>query len=293
MRLPILLLAAFLAGCTTVRDAPQPSADLLVSAAWLADHLDDPDLVVLHVGRERAGYDAGHVPSARFLPLSAVAVHRDGQLNVLPQADELEEAFEAAGVSDDSHVVLYGDMGGLAATRAFFALDVHGHERVSVLDGGLDAWRSAGGAVSTEAQSAARGSFTPRFRPELVVDAAWVEARREDPQVVLVDARPAAEHTGEVPGEGIERPGHIPGSVNRFWKDDTREDGTLRPAEELRARYAAALAPGREVVTYCRTGVQGSHAYFVARYLGLAPRLYDGSFYDWSNNTDYPVTQGD
>lgn len=285
-----LLLAALLAGCATVREAPEPRtrADLLVSAEWLADHLGEPDLAVLHVGPDSSAYLAGHVPGARFLPLSAVAEDRDDQLNLLPSEAALKEAFEMAGVSDGDHVVLYGDMNGLAAARAFFALDVHGHGRVSVLDGGLGAWRAAGGAVSAEAPTARRGSFSPRLRADRVVDAAWVEARRGDPEVVLVDARPAAEHTGEMPGEGIQRPGHIPGSVGLFWREDVREDGTLR------ARYAAAgVLPGREVVTYCRTGVQASYAYFVARLLGLSPRLYDGSFHDWSNNTDYPVARGD
>ena len=296
MRRPPLLLALFVllaTGCAAPRDAaaPEPRPDLLVSADWLTDRLDE--VVVLHVGPDRTAYDRGHVPGARFLPLAAVAADRGDQVNVLPPVRDAEAAVRAAGVSDGDHVVLYGDMNGLAATRAFFALDVLGHPRVAVLDGGLAAWRAAGGTVATDAGAVEPGTFTARLRSDLVVDAAEVEALRERGDAVLVDARPPDQHAGTEPGEGIERPGHIPGSVSLFWEGDTREDGTLRPLDELRARYAGAgVVPGREVVAYCRTGVQASHAYFVTRLLGFAPRLYDGSFHDWSNNTDYPVATG-
>lgn len=291
----LVLLSLFtLTGCRTSSEpvAAETSTGILVDAEWLAEAIDAAeDVVVLHVARDSTSYRQGHIPGARFLPLSAVAVDRDDQVNVLPDASAYETQLEAAGVSNGSRVVLYGDLDGLAATRAFAAMEAFGHDQVSVLNGGQAAWQSTGRALSTEAPDAVRGSVTPEVRQEIIVTAEQVNELRQDEGTVLVDARPEAQHAGAEPGENITRPGHIPGSVNLFWEDDLNDDGTLLPLDSLRARYdAAGVTDAAEVVTYCRTGMQASHAYFVARYLGLQPRLYDGSFHDWSNNTDFPVT---
>jgi thiosulfate/3-mercaptopyruvate sulfurtransferase len=277
--------------------APPPpgvNSSLLVSAKWLAENLAAPDVVVLQVGRSEEEFSNGHVPGAVFLPLSSIVVEADGIPNELPPAVSLQEAFEAAGVSDDSHVILYGDLGGLAAARAFFTLEYLGHTRVSLLDGGLEAWRAQRRPVSTRAVSPQRGTLHPRLRPEIVVDAAWVRQRLEHPGTALIDARPSAEYSGEVPGGGIERPGHIPGARNMFWRDALRSEADPRLLDVGRLQTAfsrAGAAPGRTVVTYCRTGVQASHAYFVARYLGFDARMYDGSFIDWSRRTELPVSR--
>jgi thiosulfate/3-mercaptopyruvate sulfurtransferase len=336
-QLAAFCLTATLAGCLvyvprTVEPA-RGNAEMLVSAEQLSRRLDDGRTVVLHVGRDRASYDAGHVPGARFLALSDIVTERAGVPIELPSVDALDRAFEAAGVSDDSRVVLYGDLGGLAAARAFFTLDYLGHTP-ALLDGGLEAWRAANRPVSTEASSGGRGTFTPAVRPELLVDADWVRAHLNDSTVALVDARPPAEFTGETPGEGVTRPGHITGARNVFWRNTviSEADPRLRSAQVNRALFsvAGAVHPqeaafyGREaerrakrdrallsdsarkaqsrqprntaaprgstVVTYCRTGVQASYLYFVARYLGYDAKMYDGSFVDWSRRgADYPV----
>lgn len=298
---PLFLLSFFLLGCAaadrTTDAEPAPVADreaaLLVSADRLAAQHELPNVVVLHVARQREHYGEGHIPGAHFLPLSTFAVNRDDQVNLLPEPDALREALEGVGASDGDRIVVYGDFDGLSAARAFFALDVHGMN-VAVLDGGLEAWQAAGHPVTTyPTPPPGRGSLTLDFDASRVLVAEEVAARKEREGTVLVDARPPEQHTGEEPGENIPRAGHIPGSVNLFWEDDRREDGTMRPLEELRARYAeAGVTADREVITYCRTGVQASHAYFVARLLRLEPLIYDGSFHDWSNNTDYPVVTG-
>jgi len=320
-----------------LREVPPPpvNADLLVSVAQLQRRLNDPATVVLHVGRDRTSYDAGHIPGARFLPLSAIVIERDGVPNELPPVDALDQAFEAVGVSDDSRVVVYGDLGGLAAARAFFTLDFLGRPP-AVLNGGLGAWRAAGRPVETAAPAARRGSFTPRPRPEMVVDAEWVRSHLRDTTVAFIDARPPEQYSGVEPGEGVQRPGHIPGARNLFWQNTivSPANPVLRSPDVLRALYrlagarfasdipviperpryepadtsAAARRARRQaqqrrpqntprqqprpntVVVYCRTGVQASWDYFVARYLGYQVKMYDGSFVDWSRRgADYPV----
>jgi thiosulfate/3-mercaptopyruvate sulfurtransferase len=289
--------AACLVQVPRANPLPQWDESLLVTAEQLRRRLDDSRTVVVHVGRDRASFEAAHVPGARFLPLSSIVVTRDGLPNELPPVEQLREAFEAIGVSDGSRVVLYGDLDGLLAARAFFTLEYMGKTQVALLDGGLTEWRRLGFPLSAEPREPRRGRLTVRERPELVVDAEWVRARLADTTVVLVDARPAAEFTGEVPGEGVPRPGHIPGAHNLFWRTALISDADprMRSPEALHAPFTLrGVPPSRTHVVYCRTGVQASHAYFVARYLRRPVVMYDGSFVDWSRRgAEYPVETGE
>jgi thiosulfate/3-mercaptopyruvate sulfurtransferase len=279
-----------------VAPAPAPPANhqLLVSTEWLGQRLGEDRVVVLHVGGDEEAYRAGHVPGARFLALDAIVEERHGLPNELPAVPELRRAFEAVGVSDEAHVVLYGERDGLAAARAFFTLDYLGHRNVSLLDGGLEAWRAEQRPLATGAGSISPAEFTPRPRPDRLVTADWVHQRLRDPEVVLIDARPPPEYAGERPGAAIERPGHIPGAHNLFWRDALVSDDDLRLREEaeLRTMFArAGAAPSRTVVAYCRTGVQSSLTYFIARYLGYDVVMYDGSYLDWNRRTELPVAR--
>ena len=306
MRKPLSLLFSAVilsatAGCLVSMPESNPlpewNDNLLVTTRELARRLNDPRTVIVHVGRDRASYDAGHIPGARFLPLSSLVTEANGLPNELPPAPQLEAAFEGVGVSDNSRVVLYGDLAGLAAARAFFSLDYLGKIDGALLDGGLEQWRAENRPVETAAPEARQGSLTVRLRPDVLADADFIRANLgNDSTMVFVDARPRAEFTGETPGEGITRPGHIPGAHSMFWRDAlvSQTDMRLRSPQVLAAAYTLADAAQRDtVVVYCRTGVQASHAYFVARYLKRPVKLYDGSFIDWSRRgEEYPVETG-
>ena len=286
--------AACLVRMPATNELPEWNESLLVSTETLARRLNDPRTVIVHVGRDRASYDAGHIPGAQFLPLSSIVAERGGVPNELPPPEQLDAAFEGVGVSDASRVVLYGDLAGLAAARAFFTLDYLGKRDAALLDGGLEQWRAENRPLETQARAARRGSLTATPRPEIVVDADWVRARLgNDSTVVLVDARPPAEFRGDTPGEGVTRPGHIPGAHSMFWRNAlvSETDVRLRSPEVLAAAFTLADAAQNDtVVVYCRTGVQASHAYFVARFLERPVRMYDASFIDWSRRgDDYPV----
>lgn len=276
--------------------APQKLEDveLLVSSAWLSTHLNDPAVVVLHVGTD-AVYRAGHIPGARFIPFTTIAIDKGGTPFELPDTPVLESAFEEAGVSDNTHVVIYTDAGVLQAARAFFTLDYLGHKRVSLLDGGLDIWKIEGRALSTDVPAVTRGALSPQPDPQRFVTADWLRQRLQDPAVVLMDARPANEYSGQVPGSfAPPRPGHIPGAYNLFWRDLllSTSDPRFKDRETLRATYAAIGATaGKRVVASCITGVLSSVAYFVARYLDLDVGLYDGSFLEWSRRPELPVAK--
>lgn len=268
---------------------PAAPDSLLVSPAWLSARLGEQDLVVIHVDRDRAGFAAGHIAGSRFLPLSAIVVERDGLPNELPAVQVLDSVLESVGIGDASLVIITGEP--LAAGRLFFTLDYLGHP-AALLDGGTDAWVAAGFPVGTLAEPNVRGVLTPRPRPDIVVDAPWVRAHLGDSSVALLDARPPADYAGTA---GSSPPtGHIPGARNIFWRA-TRggEPPALLPRDSLEAMFAKANAPpGKLVVTYCRTGVQASWLYFVARYLGREVRMYDGSMAEWNRLIGFPIMQG-
>jgi thiosulfate/3-mercaptopyruvate sulfurtransferase len=260
---------------------------MLTQTDWLAAHLNDPDLVILHVGASKASYNAGHIPGARFMPLSDVAVTRNGIPNQLPAIEALKTSFEQAGVSSKSRVILYGDMSGLFAARAYFALDYLGNaSRATLLDGGLEKWKAEHLNLTTALPAATVGRLNVKARPELLVGLAAMKQIVADKKTTLIDARPPDEYSGAKPGDGVPRAGHIPGAKNVFWMDNlvSKDNPILKPASEMQAKYSAAgVKRGAKLVVYCRTGVQASHDYFTLKLLGFSPVLYEGSFIEWSN----------
>ena len=265
---------------------PRVRSEMLVTTEWLAEHLHDGDLVVLSVGSSPDFYSKGHIPGARQIRLGDIAVTRDGIPNEMPSEDKLREVFAAAGVSNNSRVVLYGERSNLMAARAYFTLDylgVAGH--AALLDGGIEKWKAESRPLSTEAVTAKPARLTIAPRPAILVDTPTMKTLAAKKDVALIDARPAKEFTGEQLSEDVQKAGHIPGATSLYWMDMlvSKENPVLRPEAELRKMYAQAHAsPGRQVVTYCRTGMQSSFDYFVAKYLGYEPSMYDASFYEWS-----------
>jgi thiosulfate/3-mercaptopyruvate sulfurtransferase len=264
---------------------------LLVSAAWVAAHLKDPDIVVLHVAHDSSAYASGHIPGARWLSYMAFIENRDNRGTELPSADSLRRVFEALGVSTNSRVILYGDV--REAARAFFTLDYLGHDRVSIMDGGVAAWRSAGNSISTDAPSARRGSFAPRVRTAVVADAAWIQPRLGRAGLFLLDTRTPEEYAGTGERGGIPSKGHLQGAQLVQWQeyvsggDDQRLKSREALQELLRAR---GVVKTDTLVAYCYIGYRASVSYFVSRLLGYPAKLYDGSYDDWSKR-DLPLVK--
>jgi thiosulfate/3-mercaptopyruvate sulfurtransferase len=287
------LLGLMAGGWLAANAAAGGRPEMLVSTEWLAGHANDRSLVLLHVARERADYDAGHIPGACFVPWGELVVTREGIANELPPVADLQRLFARCGVSDDSRIVLYGDRLVLSATRAWFTLDYLGlGGKAALLDGGLEKWRAEQRPVSKEEPAARTGHFTPHIRPDALVmieqmrDLAWVAANVPSPEPLILDVRPPAEF----------RAGHIPGAVNVYWPQTltSKEMPTLRPLAEIQQMYQAiGVAPGRTLVTYCNSGVQATQTYFVLKLLGYEVRLYDGSFSEWSQAKDAPVAKSE
>lgn len=289
------LLLAALVGTLAAAPAATPKAPPVVTTAWLAEHLNDKGLILFHVGDQatRGVYDSSHIPGAQFLaPLSEFSSPRvEGALILeLPSVAVLDSVLEAKGISNDSRIVLYSARRYFSPTsRAFFTLEYIGlGDNVSILDGGLEAWQAEGRPLSTEVPAVAPGKLTPHPRLEVLADAAFVNAHREDAGVRIVDARDSSFYNGRETRQG--RNGHIPGAANLPFTTMVDSSGKFLSPTLLKARFAAAgVKEGQTVVTYCHIGQQASLVWFAARYAGFTARLYDGSFQDWARRTELPV----
>jgi thiosulfate/3-mercaptopyruvate sulfurtransferase len=288
-----------------------PSAlrgEMLVTTDWLACEMDDPDVAIVHVGfpadapdaAGRAEYMGGHIPGARLLNWSDIAVTRNGLPNEFPPLREIAATVRRLGIDGRHRIVLYDTGSGIEAARAWVALEKVGlGGNAALLDGQWRQWTGEGKAVSVLPAEGEPSEFTPWRYPEVVIgleemkDMVW-SVQQAGSTVAIVDARPWDEYAGFVAGKGVKRPGHIPGSVHVdcLWNLVASGAPFLRPEEELRALYEeAGVRPGMLVVAYCRTGRQAALTYFTAKLLGYEARLYDGSFVEWSAIPDLRVEQ--
>jgi thiosulfate/3-mercaptopyruvate sulfurtransferase len=273
------------------------SKPVLVSTDWVAEHLDDPRVVVAEVDENTDLYEEGHIRGA-------VKLHWRDDLQDPVERDLIEkEAFEALmsrlGISNDTTIVLYGDKNNWFAAYAYWYLKIYGHEDVRIVDGGRQKWLDEGRELTTEAPSPARSSYTARDRDESIrVRRDDVLAGLDEGGIALVDVRSPQEFSGELmapPGyeqEGASRTGHIPGAESIPWAQAVKDDGTFKAAEDLRALYGGKGVTGeKEVRAYCRIGERSAHTWFVLReLLGYENvKNYDGSWTEWGNLVDVPI----
>jgi thiosulfate/3-mercaptopyruvate sulfurtransferase len=287
-----LTLALWFAPAAPPLVEPVAAESILVTTVWLSERMKQPGLVIFEIG-DKADYDAGHIPGAQFITMRDIAAPRvEGALSLeLPETARLDSVLEARGISDDSYVVLYFGKDWVSpTTRVFLTLEYAGlRGRVSILDGGMPAWRAENRPVTTEITVIAKGTFTPRPRNDVIVDAAWLSQHLTDPSIAVIDARDGGFYLDTL-DNNMPRGGHIPGAKSLPFGTVVLDDNHLKSPTELETLFAAAGAtPGDTVVSYCHIGQQGTLVYFAARLLGYNVRLYDGSFQDWSARTELPV----
>lgn len=276
----------------------------LIDTAALAANLDDPRWVVLDCRHDlarpdwgRAEYAASHIPGARFLhldaDLSAPLTGRNGR-HPLPDPQVLAKKLGAAGIGPASQVVAYDAQGSAYAARAWWTLRWLGHDAVAVLDGGYGKWLRESRPTTDAPSRVTPAQFTATPRPH-AVDVAFIAAHLRDPALCLFDARSPDRYRGE--NETLDPvAGHVPGAVNRFFRNNLAPDGVFKPAETLAAEWQAMLggAASAQAVHMCGSGVTACHNLLAMEIAGLSgSRLYAGSWSEWCADPSRPVASGD
>ncbi|MFZ0217589.1 MAG: sulfurtransferase [Candidatus Dormiibacterota bacterium] len=269
----------------------------LCSAEWLREHLDDPDLRVIDLRwylDGRSGLDAyqrGHIPGAVFVALEGeITGTLEGRgRHPLPERDAFQGAMRAAGVRTASRVVVYDDLSGMVAGRLWWLLHYFGHERVAVLDGGLDAWL---GELEQTPATPPSGDF--EAAPPAIERKLDYEGVGSLPAgSVLLDARAGDRFRGE--HEPVDpRAGHVPGAKSAPFAGNLDAEGRFLPASSLRRRFEVlGVRSGDDAVVYCGSGVSACHDLIALELAGFpGARLYPGSWSDWSRRPDAAVETG-
>ncbi len=273
---------------------------VLVSTGWLAEHLNDPGVVVAEVDENPDLYDEGHIPGA-------VKLHWKEDLQDPVERDLVEkEAFEqllgSRGIGNETTLVLYGDKNNWFAAYAYWYVKTYGHADVRILNGGRQKWIDEGRQLTGQVPAPAAVSYRAAERDEEIRAyrdqvRGWLGAQGR----ALVDVRSPGEYAGDLiapPGyeqEGAQRAGHIPTAASIPWASAVQDDGTFKTVDQLRDLYTSkGITPDKEIVAYCRIGERSAHTWFVLReLLGYQNvRNYDGSWTEWGNLVDVPIEKG-
>jgi thiosulfate/3-mercaptopyruvate sulfurtransferase len=285
---------------------PHTHYTTLISAANLAERLAAAPGSVLvfdcrfDLADTTAGESAwaeGHIPGAQYLhldrDLSGTKTGTNGR-HPLPDRVKLVETLATHGLTNGKQVVAYDAQGGMYAARLWWLLRWVGHDSIAVLDGGLDAWLAAGQPLSKDVPATTKGNFTAGAPLSVTTDALAIQRNLTARELTVVDARAPDRYRGE--NETIDPVGgHIPGALNRFFKDNLTADGRFKPAHSLREEFGALLpatAPDR-VVLQCGSGVTACHNLLAMEIAGLhGASLYGGSWSEWVADPARPVAMG-
>ena len=296
-----LVLSFGLLGSSTVSartvPASTPSTPTIVETSWLEQNLKNPKVRIIEVSTEPGLYEKGHIPGAYKFSWHTDFVdpiNRD-----IAQKEQFQKTARAAGVNNDSIVVLYGDKNNWFSAWGVWVFKTYGAKDVRILNGGRDKWIKEGRAFTPIPANPAKGNFTAtpanRALRAFLPDAVRI-AKKQDKTTKLVDIRSADEFSGKIfaPAGFQElaiRAGHIPGAVNVPWSTAVGADGTFKSPAELKKIYADAGIDGKKkVIVYCRIGERAAHTWFVlSQILGYDVRLYDGSWTEYGNSVGVPI----
>ena len=278
----------------------------LVSASWLAEHLDDPDIQVLdaswylpdHNRDQQAEYLAAHIPGAQRFDIDAIATTDAPYPHTFPSAELFAEAVTNLGIGNDHFVVAYDGLGFFSSARVWWMFRAFGHERVAVLDGGFPKWQADALPVESgwTAPQPADPPFCANFRPDMVRSIDDIRANLDSGKALVLDARSPGRFAGTDPEPRPgSRAGHIPGSRSLHYARLSHEqDGTFHGPDTLADIYkSAGVTPERPVVCSCGSGVTACIVAMGLYILGHEDvAIYDGSWSEWGMRTDTPIDTG-
>jgi thiosulfate/3-mercaptopyruvate sulfurtransferase len=275
--------------------------EVLVTADWVEQHLDDPQVRIVESDEDVLLYDMGHIPGS--VKIDWQGDLQDQLIRDYIDADKFAAICSRAGITPETTVVFYGDKSNWWACYAFWAFKLFGHKDCRIINGGRKLWLDQKRPTTTEVPQYAPTVYTVGERDEAAIrafrDEVLVHSQAGKP---LLDVRSPKEFTGErthmedYPNEGSLRGGHIPGAVSVPWSRAVNDDGTFKTADELASIYQGevGLKPDQEVVAYCRIGERSSLTWFVLTYLLGFPKVrnYDGSWCEWGNLVRAPIARG-
>jgi thiosulfate/3-mercaptopyruvate sulfurtransferase len=270
----------------------------LVSTEWLAANLHAPDLRVVDAswrmpGNQpaRSDFEARHIPGAVFFDLDEIADHSSSLPHMLPSPGDFAAGAGALGIADQDRIVVYDDAGIFSAARVWWTFRAFGHDKVSVLDGGLPKWLAEGRAVAVGETKPAKTLYSVSAIRKAARSHDDIRAALSDGSALIIDARPAARFRGEAaePRPGLHR-GRMPGARNLPHANVLTPDGAMRPPDELRALFAAQGYLGDPpVITTCGSGVTAAVLALALERIGATKvGLYDGSWAEWGRVTNDP-----
>jgi thiosulfate/3-mercaptopyruvate sulfurtransferase len=285
MKKAIVLL---LLSLVTISVSAQGNIPILISAEWLKEHLKDSNLILIQVTFLKLDYDREHIDGARYLwPEQLAPNSPEGSYNA-PDIRKATDLLQSFGVNNNSHIVLYHIRNEVSPTaRIFLTLENLGLKgKVSFLNGGLDAWKKLGYAVTTAVPDVKSGKVT-LVQGNLLVNKDYVLQTLQSDKGIVVDARMKNYYDGDPTGNP--RDGHITGAKNIPYTEMLDSTNKIKPLEELRGYFSPVVLPDKEIVTYCFIGQTASVIYMAGRLLGYNVKLYDGSMQEWSRLEALPM----
>ncbi len=273
--------------------------EFLVDTDWVAEHLQDPNVILVESNEDPLLYASGHIPGAREVDWTRDL--NDQMTRDYLDAERFSQLMSRIGATSDSKIVFYGDKNNWWACYAFWVFQLFGHENAAIMDGGRIKWQKEGRPMTTDVPQVSPTEYPVRERDDSEYRAFRDQVRDHmKAQGQLVDVRSPEEFSGErlhmeaYPNEGALRGGHIPGAKSVPWGQAVDpETGTFKSYQELRSIYeeSQGLHPSKPTIAYCRIGERSSHTWFVLKYLlgHEDVRNYDGSWTEWGNSVGLPI----